>query len=94
MISSKLLSIIVFLTSLTTLILSSIIIGSINADSTFKNTRKGKDSKRSATIILIASIFGVLASGSFLFLTETDVGKGYNSKYGISNKFLPKSYIF
>lgn len=94
MISPKLLSIIVFLTSLTTLILASIIIGSVNADSTFKNTQKGKDSRRSATIILVASIFGVLASGSFLFLTETDVGKLYDSKYGLSNKFLPKSYIF
>ena len=86
MISPKLLSIVVFLTSLITLILSSIIIGSVNADSTFKNSQKGKDSKRSATIILVASIFGVLVTGSFLFFTQTVVGKAYN--------FLPKSYIF
>ncbi len=91
MLSQKNLAMIVLLTSLTTLILSSIIIGSINKNNQFKDTQQGKDARRSSVIILIASIFGVLAAGSFLFFTETQIGSEFRSQVPFLRS---KSYIF
>ena len=80
------LDLVVLLTSLTALILSSIIIGSINADATFGKSQKGKDARRSAVIILLASIIGVLVSGYHMMPEQ------YRSQ--LPKMPFTKSYIF